>query len=312
MKSAAVPFPRVNDEVAKRDFKYYIFDWDDNILHMPTKIRMEHKKDDGAWEGVELSTASFAMVRTDVEHYRPPQEGGWDAAFQNFGDAPNANGFIEDTIAALEKVKAGEKPGPSYNTLKKTLREGRIFAIVTARGHSPKTIQKAVRLFIERALTTTEKEEMMANLRGYRKFFDHVTEFDSDEVELARYLNACRYCAVTNPRFREKMLKDPIYQSKLATVTTTSRSELAKEFAIRDFVEHIYHMLRRRGSLARFVSIGFSDDDRGNVKSVSNYIREELARQFDGIKFVVYDTSDRSLPKGRKVCISGQLNLPGF
>ena len=312
MESAAMDEVRVNEEVAKRDPKYYIFDWDDNILHMPTKIRMEHKKEDGTWESVELSTASFAVVRTDVEHYRPPQEGGWGAAFCNFGDVLNANGFIEDTIAALEKVKAGEKPGPSYNTLKKTLREGRIFAIVTARGHSPETIRKAVRLFIERALTDAEREEMLANLRGYRKYFDHVTEFDSDEEELTRYLNECRYCAVTNPRFREKMLKDPIYQSKLATAPNASKSELAKEFAIRDFVEHIYHMLRRRGGLSRFVSIGFSDDDLGNVKSVSNYIQEELARQFDGIKFVVYDTSDRSLPKGRKVCISGQLNLPGF
>jgi hypothetical protein len=45
---------------------------------------------------------------------------------------------------------------------------------------------------------------------------------------------------------------------------------------------------------------------------VSSFIRRELSRRFDGIKFVVYDTSDRTLNKGRKVCVSGQLNLPGF
>ena len=130
--------------------------------------------------------------------------------------------------------------------------------------------------------------------------------------ELDRYLNSCRYSAVTYKGFEEKMQSDPIYQEKLATATTAAKPELAKEFAIRDFVEHVFHMLRRRGELNRFVSIGFSDDDRGNVKCVSNYIREELSRRFDGIKFVVYDTSDRSLTKGRKVCVSGQLNLPGF
>ena len=80
--------PRVNEEVAKRDLKYYIFDWDDNILHMPTKIRMEHRREDGSWEPVELSTAAFAVVRTDVEHYRPPVDGGWKAAFRNFADEP--------------------------------------------------------------------------------------------------------------------------------------------------------------------------------------------------------------------------------
>ena len=30
----AVPY--VNESVATRDLKYYIFDWDDIILHMPT------------------------------------------------------------------------------------------------------------------------------------------------------------------------------------------------------------------------------------------------------------------------------------
>ena len=48
------------------------------------------------------------------------------------------------------------------------------------------------------------------------------------------------------------------------------------------------------------------------VKSVSRFIQSELSRRFDGIKFVVYDTSDRTLARGRKVCVSGQLNLPGF
>ena len=71
-------------------------------------------------------------------------------------------------------------------------------------------------------------------------------------------------------------------------------------------------MLRRSGRLNRSVSIGFSDDDVGNVKTVSSFIKEELSKRFEGIKFVVYDTSDRSLSKGRKVCVSGQLNLPGF
>jgi len=46
--------PYVNENVATRDFKYYIFDWDDNILHMPTKIRLEHLEADGSWCPVEV------------------------------------------------------------------------------------------------------------------------------------------------------------------------------------------------------------------------------------------------------------------
>ena len=306
--------PYVNEAVSGRDFKYYIFDWDDNILHMPTKIRMEHLGDDGKWSPVEMSTATFALVRADVEHYRPPAEGGWAAAFADFEDAPGRNTFIEDTIAAMEKVEHGAKPGPSYNALKRTLREGRLFAIVTARGHSAETIQKAVRVFIRYALTEDERAEMMSNLRGYRKWIDGVgdEEFGNDAEELDYYLGMCRYSAVTNSMFKQRMASDPIYSEKLATATTASRPELAKEFAIRDFVEHVFHMLRRAGRLDRSVSIGFSDDDPGNVKAVSKFISSELSKRFEGIKFVVYDTSDRTLPKGRKVCVSGQLDLPGL
>ena len=308
------PIPFVNEEVASRDFKYYIFDWDDNILHMPTKIKMEHLEEDGTWKKVEMSTSTFAMVRTDTEHYRAPSDGGWAEAFSNFEDHPDKENFILDTLDALERVQHGEKPGPSYNALKKTLREGRIFAIVTARGHSPETIEKAVRLFIRYALSEDERAEMMSNLRGYRRYIDGVGdgEFGTDQEELDFYLSMCRYSAVTYQGFKDRMVQDPIYQEKLATATNASRPELAKEFAIRDFVEHIFHMLRRNGTMGRPVSIGFSDDDKGNVKSVSSYIQKELSKRFDGIKFVVYDTSDRTLSKGRKVCVSGQLNLPGF
>ena len=318
--AATRKIPYVNEEVANRDFKYYIFDWDDNILHMPTKIRLEHLEEDGTWNPVEVSTSTFALVRADTEHYRAPK-GGWAEAFRNFEDPKNAseiadenNCFILDTLDALEKVEHGEKPGPSYNALKKTLREGRLFAIVTARGHSPKTIERAVRVFIKYALNESEREEMMSNLRGYRRWIDGVGdgEFGTDAEELDYYLGMCRYSAVTYEGFKERMANDPIYKEKLATATTAARPELAKEFAIRDFVEHVYHMLRRSGRLNRSVSIGFSDDDVGNVKTVSSFIKAELSKRFDGIKFVVYDTSDRSLAKGRKVCVSGQLNLPGF
>ncbi len=305
--------PYINEEVANRDFKYYIFDWDDNILHMPTKIKMEHLEEDGSWKPVEVSTSTFALVRSDSKHYRAPG-GNWNNAFVNFEDHPGANTFIEDTIDALEKVAHGDKPGPSYNALRKTLREGRLFAIVTARGHSPSTIEKAVRIFIKYALTEEDREEMMSNLRGYRQWLDGVGdgEFGTDSEELDYYLSMCRYSAVTYSGFKERMANDPIYREKLATAPTAAKPELAKEFAIRNFVEHVFHMLRSSGSLNRSVSIGFSDDDVGNVKTVSTFIREELSKRFEGIKFVVYDTSDRSLSKGRKVCVSGQLNLPGF
>lgn len=303
----------VNYDVATRDFKFYIFDWDDNILHMPTKIHLEQQDSAGDWHPVEVSTSVFALVRTDPRYRMPP--GGRAEAFREFQDVVDGSGdlsFIRDTRAALARVKAGEKPGPSFETLRKTLREGRIFAIVTARGHEPETLREAVKIFIDEVLTPDERTAMMRSLRGYRWWLDKMTGFGTDEEELDYYLSMCRYHAVTNPGFFEQLKSDDDFGGRYEMASGSERPELAKEFAIRDFVEHVFHVLKRTGGLGRSVSVGFSDDDAGNVRAVSNYIKEELVKRFQGFKFVVYDTSDPSLDRGRKVTVAGQLALPGF
>ena len=314
---AVIDGRRANLGVAARDFKYYIFDWDDNILHMPTRIHMEKLGEDGTWRPTSVSTGTFALVRADEAHYRMPADGGREAAFRDFQDEPDAetadSAFIRDTRAALARVAAGETPGPSFKTLRKTLREGRIFAIVTARGHASETIRNAVRIFIDVVLTPDEREEMLTNLRGYRYCFDKVECFGTDEEELDYYLSMCRYHAVTSPDFKEKLSSDSDFGARFADAPSVQRPELAKEFAIRDFVEHLFRTLRRTGGVgAHQVAIGFSDDDAGNVHAVADYIRRELADRFTCCKFVVYNTGDASLASGRKITISGQLDLPGF
>lgn len=296
----------VNLRVAERDFKYYIFDWDDNILHMPTRIHLERRMSDGTWVPHSVSTAAFAVVRTDRENYRPPN-GAWDNAFVEFQDYADESEsrFLRDTRTSLEKVLAGEmKPGPSFGTMRETLIEGRLFAIVTARGHEPESLRKAVRLFVDLVLTPAEKEEMMANLRGYRACFDRLTSFGSDAEEVEYYLALNRYHAVTNPGFKQWMT---------SASAGGALPENAKQFAIRDFVEHVIKLLSRAGadSLRRPISVGFSDDDLGNVAAIERYIQEELSKRFPSIKFCVYDTSDPALTDGRKVVVSGQLDF-GF
>ena len=301
----------VNYRVAERDFKYYIFDWDDNILHMPTHIHLEHRLTNGTWVPHSVTPAIFAIIRNDRENYRPP-DGDWNKAFLEFQDTAgqSVSKFLTDTREAIAKVKSGENlPGPSYETLRETLREGRLFAIVTARGHEPDTLRQAVRIFIDEVLTPNEREEMMANLRGYRACFDKVTTFGTDEQELAYYLSLNRYHAVTNPCFKEWMAREGFVSSEHGH----PKSEAAKNFAIKDFVEHVIGILVRTGadSVKRPISVGFSDDDARNVAAVEEYIQQELAKRFPGIKFCVYETSDPARADGRKVVVSGQLDF-GF
>ena len=297
----------VNLRVAERDFKYYIFDWDDNILHMPTRIHLEKRAADGTWQPHCVSTAVFAVVRNDLQNYRAPG-GKWENAFVEFQDYADEgeSRFLRDTRVSLDKVLSGElQPGPSFETLRETLREGRLFAIVTARGHESDSLKRAVRLFIDRVLTAGEKAEMMANLRGYRACFDHLAAFGTDDEELRYYLSLNRYHAVTNPGFKQWMMRE--VEKGLPV------PENAKQFAIRDFVEHVIRILSNTGleSLKRPISVGFSDDDIGNVAAVERFIQEELSKRFPSVKFCVYDTSDPALTDGRKVTVSGQLDF-GF
>jgi len=295
---------RVNERVADRDFKYYIFDWDDNILHMPTRIHMEKRQPDGAWTPHLVSTSVFSLIRGDTQNYRPPN-GNWPEAFVEFLDYANEpeSHFLRDAREAIMRLIDGaENPAPSFQTFRTTLVEGRLFAIVTARGHASETLRKGVRLFVDLVLTPAEREEMMANLRGYRACFDHVTAFGTDEDELDYYLGLNHYHAVTSPGF-----KDLLPQAGPGAES----AEFRKQFAIRAFVEHVVRILARtqESRLRHAVSVGFSDDDPGNVRAVQEYIQSELGRRFPGVKFVVYDTSDRTLEKGRKIVVSGQLDL---
>ena len=49
-------------KIGTPDLKYYAFDWDDNIVHMPTKIILLNDKG----EEVEMSTEDFATHREKI------------------------------------------------------------------------------------------------------------------------------------------------------------------------------------------------------------------------------------------------------
>lgn len=294
-----------NAEVATRDFKFYIFDWDDNILKMPTCIHLEKLQPDGSWKPHRVSTSLYSIVRQDTVNYRFLNNSR-DEAFKDFKDngTANDNTFLRETREAIKKVLAGETPPcPSFTTFRKTLVEGRLFAIVTARGHSPATLRMGVETFINEVLTDEERETMMANLRGYRYCYDGIKRFGSDREELDYYLSLNRYHAVTSPDFSdwlERKLQQPVHPEK------------RKQFAISDFVEHVIRIVEhsiRTGGTWRPVSVGFSDDDQGNIKVVQDYVLAALTKRFPDVKFCIYDTSDPSLEKGRKVTVSGQLGF---
>ncbi|MDA1043967.1 MAG: hypothetical protein O3C57_01960 [Verrucomicrobia bacterium] len=268
---------------------------------MPTRIHLERKAEDGQWVPHSVSTALFSVIRNDTDHYRPP-DGDWEKAFIEFRDidVDDENVFLRDTKTAIGLVISGAaQPAPSFVKFRQTLAEGRLFAIVTARGHDPKIIKSAVKYFIETVLTDKERQVMTSNLWGYIECFEQGHGFKSDDDVLKNYLNLNKYHGVMSSHFKQLLVQRE---------TPTQSPEEGKQFAIKDFVEHIIKIAKERG-LDKPISVGFSDDDLNNLNAVQNYIRKELSRQFPRVKFVVYDTSDPDVKSGRKIVVSGQLSL---
>lgn len=295
-----------NPNIAGRDFKYYIFDWDDNILHMPTYIHLERRLGNGEWVPHLVSTALFSVIRNDTQNYRPPED-NWEKAFAEFRDfaTDGESKFLKDAREAIDRLKRGDdKTAPSFNTFRRTLKEGRIFAIVTARGHKPETLRKGVRLFMDEVLRPEERKEMIYNLRGYIVCYEEnggkKNNAMSDEEVVDNYLGLNRYHAVTSPDF--------IALVKSAAVPEIESSETRKQFAIHDFLDHIFRIIDRIGG-TKPVSVGFSDDDPVNVHAAATFIRDELAAKFPAVKFVVYDTSDPDIENGHKITVAGQMDL---
>ena len=140
---------------------------------------------------------------------------------------------------------------------------------------------------------------MLRNLRGYMACFASEYSADTDEQVIEYYLDHNKYHGVMSPHFRAMMGQEP---------TSSPNTEEGKQFAIQDFVEHVIAITRASG-LNRPISVGFSDDDEGNVQAVESFVRDMLSNEFPGVKFVVYYTSDPDTPSGRKVVVRGQLSL---
>ena len=157
-----------NNQTEGLELHYWAFDWDDNILHMPTTILMDQKVSD-KWLPVEVSTAEFAKVRNDKENYRLRNDDPT-LAFSQFRDTGprGKSAFLEDVKKALSE----NQTGPVWDNFKTCLSDGAIFAIVTARGHEPETIKEAVEYVIDNKLSDDEKFLMYSHcLKNAYLFF---------------------------------------------------------------------------------------------------------------------------------------------
>jgi len=250
----------------------YSFDWDDNILNMPTHIHLE-KKVGGEYVPVDVSTSEFAEMRHLVgTEYRLLNDNPLEA----FADFRDYDAFMRDTQKA---VRQGEF-GPSFDKFKEALMYGNDFSIITARGQSPKALRDGTRLLIDLTFSDDEKRTMEDNLRG---------------TSIDQYLSLQDYHPVSSDEFKEKF----------GAEGGAENPEIAKTIALRDFVSRVVRAAKKLELNPEYkgLSVGFSDDDLGNVKKAEEYISNELKKTYPSVRFLVYDTSDPKDTKKKRIVI---------
>lgn len=290
----------ISENVSDKILKYYALDFDDNILQMPTVIHMD-KLVNGEWIPVDVSTADFAIVRGDKENWRI-MDNDPEKAFSEFRDyGPRGeNAFLLD----VKKAIADNKKGPVWNDFIECLTNGSLFAIITARGHEPKSIRKGIEWIIDNVLSENEKFNMYNNLLRFayifkqeEKEYDRIPKTDLSKTELVKiYLDNCDFVGVSAP----------------SRGGTPDNPEKAKEEALLEFKAKINKYAQSIGYKAM---IGFSDDDLKNVKHIEDLIDNLHNEQFPHIvKYVVKGTKDteKITKKVKEVVKESSHQAPGM
>ena len=255
--------------------KVYSFDRDDNILNMPTRIHLDYSVNGLLWVPVSVSTEQFRSVRHKIgTEFRYLN----DDIKQSFKDFRDYDAFIRDVKNALNS--GSYSYGPSFNKFKEALKSGSDFSIITARSNSPQAIKDGIKILIDRTFKYDERKEMENNLNG---------------LSIDEYLNLQDYHPVSSEEFINKFGLD----------VDGTKPEKGKEIAFRSFVEKVVKQIGDIKNNSEFegISVGFSDDDEGNVKIIEKLIEDELHKLYPEINFIIYDTSDPKNPKKKRIII---------
>lgn len=290
---------------------YYGFDWDDNILYMPTVIHME-KKDGNDWVPIDVSTKEFAEVRGDKENYRivnnNPEEAFCEFRDQTtYGLKRGGEAFLEDLKVAISQRKFA----PSWNDFIECLNNGAIFAIITARGHESPSMRKGVEWIIDNILTQEQLFSLYNNclrfayLFGEDEHFPRVLKGTPSQNDLIKvYLDRCEFVGVSAP----------------SRGGSPSNPEKAKEDVFLEFCNKVNSFINELNSLyshheTRWVAkMGFSDDDEKNKDHVEHVIDNLHKEKFPNIiQFTVKGTKNpENISKSVRVMTETSHQTPGL
>lgn len=228
----------IDQKTGEHDGRYYAFDWDDNLLKMPTKVYFDVN---GKEVGIE--TSKFAVIRDligkpgEYEDYKYIEK----RSFRDFREEGDEQ-FLKDLDTSPPTAKSWDDFVEAINTAS-------IFAIITARGHNPETLKEGVRKLIDMEYEGISIDKLEESLQKY-------SEITGDsKLTIDGYLNLCQFSPVS-----------------FGIEDGAANPEQLKVQAMSKFIKYVTNLNSQMGiAAAPEVKIGFSDDDYKNYESISKH-----------------------------------------
>lgn len=252
------------------------YDWDDNIMYMPTNIIYFAKDQSAQFKEIPISTEMFAHTRLkvskesclvfykkvdqslqevkskddadlvlDVKDYEISDELG---SFREFRDCDKNQWFIND----LKKALSNKAFGPSFNDFVEHCSDKehvKYVTIITARGQSPKTIHEGLK---------------------YLK-----------KIKVIKYLPKLENIFPVSYK--------GLNSKYVGTATNPSDSKKNVIFAILDKIE------LKSQKCSKKYSFGFSDDDKKTFLVMEESLKAEIANgRWKHLQLNLYFTGDKS------------------
>jgi hypothetical protein len=271
------------------DLKYYAFDWDDNLMFMPTKIMVMSENDDE----IGMSTEDFAEHRTQigVEPFKYKSAtiiGFANEPFRFFREMGDKRFVVDSMTAPL---------GPAWNDFVECINGGSIFAIITARGHNPETLKESVYNLIMSNKNGLNRKKLEESLRQYDLLTSEGISEDirpNRNTTIEQYLNMCKFHPVS-------------YGSGSAASPEEGKNKALKGFIsyCRDLAKNLIQFILKKNPnmdltdlvpkfkndvamdepvinvdefVNRHTTIGFSDDDQRNIEASSEFLNKEYEK----------------------------------
>jgi hypothetical protein len=261
-----------------KNLKFYAFDWDDNIMTMPTRIMLKDKDNNE----VGISSKDFAKVRDKIGKENFILNGheiiGYaDNPFKNFRKE-NDKAFIIDAMLGT--------PAQSWYDFVECINHASIFSIITARGHSPQAFKEVIYNFIISNFNGINMNMVLDNIENYRDLFQNENLSDMEKIKF--YIDLCKFYPVS-------------YDSPNEMNPELLKVQALEEFT--DYVNKLSNILKKKPFLKKKIAnnfiptIGFSDDDEKNVEAIKQHFsnKNKDFKVKDNGRVLVFNT--KNLPE---------------